>query len=82
MDRNVFRRIEIAYPILDSESKARLIGDLALYLSDNSKAWQLLPNGSYRRLSPKTGERPLSVQDSLLDKLAQNTGGSPRLDMH
>ncbi len=82
MDRNVFRRIEIAYPILDSESKARLIGDLALYLSDNSKAWQLLPNGSYRRVSPKAGERPLSVQDSLLDKLAQNTGGSPRLDMH
>ena len=82
MDRNLFRRIEIAYPILNAESKARLIGDLDLYLSDNSKAWKLLPNGSYRRVSPKAGEKSLSAQDSLLDKLAQNTGGSSRLDMH
>lgn len=82
MDRNIFRRIEITYPILDSESKARLIDDLELYLSDNSKAWQLLPNGSYRRVSPKAGEGSLSAQDSLLDKLAQKIGESPRLDMH
>ena len=72
MDRNVFRRVEIAYPILDSESKARLIGDLDLYLSDNTNAWQLLPDGSYRRLSPRAGERPLSAHNSLLEKLAEN----------
>ncbi len=72
MDRNVFRRVEIAYPILDPESKARLIGDLDLYLSDNTNAWQLLPDGSYRRLSPRADERPLSAHDSLLEKLAEN----------
>jgi polyphosphate kinase len=72
MDRNVFRRVEIAFPILDSESKARLIGDLDLYLSDNTNAWHLLPDGSYRRLSPRAGERPLSAHDSLLQKLAEN----------
>ena len=72
MDRNVFRRVEIAYPILDSESKARLIGDLDLYLSDNTNAWQLMPDGSYRQLSPRAGERPLSAHDSLLEKLAEN----------
>ena len=72
MDRNVFRRVEIAYPILDSESKARLIGDLDLYLSDNTNAWQLMPDGSYRRLSPRAGERPLSAHDSLLERLAEN----------
>jgi polyphosphate kinase len=72
MDRSVFRRVEIAYPILDSESKARLIGDLDLYLSDNTNAWQLMPDGSYRRLSPRAGERPLSAHDSLLERLAEN----------
>lgn len=72
MDRNVFRRVEIAYPILDSESKARLIGDLDLYLSDNTNAWQLMPDGSYRRLSPRAGERPLSAHHSLLERLAEN----------
>ncbi len=72
MDRNVFRRVEIAFPILDSESKARLIGDLDLYLSDNTNAWHLLPDGSYRRLSPGAGERRLSAHDSLLQKLAEN----------
>ena len=71
MDRNVFRRVEIAYPILDSESKARLIGDLDLYLSDNTNAWQLMPDGSYRRLSPTAGERLLSAHDSLLERLAE-----------
>ena len=72
MDRSVFRRVEIAYPILDSESKARLIGDLDLYLSDNTNAWQLMPDGSYRRLSPRAGERPLSAHHSLLERLAEN----------
>ena len=71
MDRNVFRRVEIDYPILDSESKARLIGDLDLYLSDNTNAWQLMPDGSYRRLSPTAGERLLSAHDSLLERLAE-----------
>ncbi|MFS8607185.1 MAG: polyphosphate kinase 1, partial [Gammaproteobacteria bacterium] len=35
MDRNFFRRIEVMYPILDPQHKARLIGDLELYLADN-----------------------------------------------
>ena len=43
MDRNFFRRIEIMFPIQDPDIKQRLIGDLDLYLADNTQAWQLTP---------------------------------------
>src|SRR5690606_37453599 len=48
MDRNFFRRVEVCFPILAEALKARVIADLDLCLSDNSQAWELRPDGSYR----------------------------------
>jgi polyphosphate kinase len=73
MDRNVFRRVEIVYPILDPDIKRRLIGDLDTYLSDNTKAWLLDRNGGYRRVTPRSGEKPLSAQDHILESLNDST---------
>jgi len=72
MDRNLFRRVEICFPIMDPVLKTRLISDLDLYLGDNSLAWELEPDGSYRRLVPPPGEAPLSVQGRLLAELAES----------
>src|ERR1700723_1538531 len=49
MDRNLFRRIEIAFPIDEPDLKARVAEDLKLYLEDDTQAWVLDTDGSYSR---------------------------------
>jgi polyphosphate kinase len=39
------------------------------YLADNLNAWELLPDGSYRRVRPVAGEPPHSAQGSLLAEI-------------
>ena len=66
LERNMIRRVEIAFPIEESALKARVIRDLlAVYLEDNTSAWMLEPDGTYRRLVPG-GSRPLEAQRVLL----------------
>jgi polyphosphate kinase len=57
MDRNLARRIEVAWPIDDPELKRRLIDEiLATSLADNVKAWQLDGDGKWERIV--AGETP------------------------
>jgi polyphosphate kinase len=67
MGRNLDFRVETMVPILDPELIAELEGILALQLADNVKAWELLNDGSYRRLLPAAGERARSSQDQLME---------------
>jgi len=69
MPRNFFRRIEVAFPILDPQLKRRVIKEgLRSYLLDNSQAWEMQPDGRYKR---KTSRRAAhSAQDILLAELA------------
>lgn len=70
MERNLFRRVEIAFPIEARLLKKRLIQELELYLKDNTQTWLLQSNGQYQRLKP--GKKPpLSIQRSLLSALAE-----------
>ena len=68
-ERNFFRRVEVCFPILDAELRRRVIDELALYLQDNQQAWELRPDGSYRRIEPGA-EAALSAQLALLERLA------------
>jgi polyphosphate kinase len=52
MPRNFHSRIELLFPIIDETLRDRICYEaLDLPLSDNTKAWELLPNGSYERVS-------------------------------
>ena len=69
MDRNFFRRIETSFPILDEKLKKRVINEgLTPYLKDSLQAWEMQPDGSYRK-RPRRG-RGFSSQDYLLKLLA------------
>jgi len=69
MDRNFFRRIEIAFPVLDPRLKRRVMKEgLRAYLLDNSQAWEMQPDGSYRRKHPRGVRR--AAQSILLGELA------------
>lgn len=51
MERNLNRRVEAAFPILDKNIKKHIINDiLTTYLNDNQKARILLPDGTYTRV--------------------------------
>jgi len=49
MDRNLFRRIEVAFPVESPDLRARVADDLVLYLADDTQAWLLDSGGRYSR---------------------------------
>jgi polyphosphate kinase len=69
MERNFFRRVEVAFPIQRDSHRQRILEDLTRYLDDNSQSWTLLADGRYVRLSPGR-ERPRSAQAELLANYA------------
>ncbi len=71
MDRNFFRRIETGFPVLNPRLKKRVIMEgLKPYLRDNAQAWDMQPDGSYRRRH-KRGARGYCAQAVLLDLLTK-----------
>src|SRR5271170_4978576 len=63
MDRNLFRRIEVAFPTESAEHQARVTEDLSLYLADDCQAWILDADGQYTRAA---GEGKVSAQARLM----------------
>ncbi len=49
MDRNLFRRIEVAFPVTALDLQSRVTEDLHLYLADDCQAWDLKSDGRYYR---------------------------------
>ncbi len=49
MERNFFRRVEVAFPVREQTHRDRILRDLNLYLADNSQAWTLGRDGRYSR---------------------------------
>ena len=50
MERNFFRRIEVAFPILDPKLRQRIMREgLKPYLADNCNAWEMESDGSYQK---------------------------------
>ena len=69
MERNFFRRIEVAFPVQRRHHRRQLFEDLELYLADNCQAWVLQPDGNYLREQPGSRE-PITAQTRLLETLA------------
>ena len=70
MGRNLFRRIEVAWPVLDGKLKRRVLNEgLGPYLEDTAEAWLLGADGVYH--PPKAGAGGRSAQRRLLEALAE-----------
>ena len=70
MNRNLFRRVEVAFPVLDPALKMRVIDEgLKPYLKDNQNAWELDPEGHYHRKKPTARQQPFSAQGYLMQTL-------------
>ena len=68
MERNFFRRIEVAFPIQGDRYRSRIIRDLELYLADNCQAWQLGSDGHYIKASAAAAP-PICAQETLLERI-------------
>ena len=66
MERNFFRRVEVAFPIGTARHRKRILNDLELYLSDNTQAWELKQDGTYERVSAGA-DKPVCAQQQLLE---------------
>ena len=71
LDRNLLRRIELCFPILDPELAQRVLDEtIENCLADNQQAWRLHSDGHYSRIEP--GDAPAhAAQQSLLARLCQ-----------
>lgn len=70
MSRNLFRRIEVAFPVLDKSLKKRVITEgLDPYLKDNVNAWTLDSDGDYHRKKARTKQASICAQQSLMQRL-------------
>lgn len=65
MTRNMIKRVEIAFPILNQQQKAHILSILKLYLYDNTKAWVLNNRGKYNKLH--SSDNPVHAQQELMN---------------
>ena len=72
MERNMFRRVEVAFPLENKNLKKRVIGELNYYIQDNTQAWELQPDGTYIRRVPADEEQPFTTQMDLLRLLSES----------
>lgn len=70
MERNLQRRIEVAFPILRKKLVNRILAELEIYLTDAHQAWSLRSDGNYDK--PR-GDINAGVQAQLLSLLSART---------
>jgi len=82
MNRNLFRRVEVAFPIRSPALKKRVLREgLQVYLKDNVNAWELGSDGRYKRRKARGSQAAFSAQQFLMDTLgAQSTAHAHNKD--
>lgn len=67
MNRNMLRRVELAWPVTDPALRQRIKDEcLSAYLHDTRDAWLLQPDGGYTRASDTVDGPGLSAQSALM----------------
>ncbi len=70
MPRNLDRRVEITFPVLDEELKQKVLHILQVQLDDNVKAHILMPDGTYEKID-KRGKALVNAQDTFCEEAVQ-----------
>ena len=82
MPRNLDRRVEVVVPVEDDALAAELRAVLDTCLADTQQAWSLQADGSWVRVGPRDGARPVASQSVFAEhasrrgRTAPDTGGS------
>jgi len=69
MNRNMLRRVELAWPVTDAAIRQRIIDEcLVAYLHDGCDAWDMQPDGSYRLVRPVDPAQRHGAQSALMTR--------------
>jgi len=83
MERNLHRRVEVAFPIEGEELKARVVEEgLLPFLRDNRQSWSMQSDGSWVPVSREDGEPEERAQSTLLEQLAEVGRAPVASDLH
>ena len=78
MPRNLYRRVEIAFPIESAKLRKSLIHDvLPPFLKDHVKARELQADGSYVRLKPAPGDECFQAQFYFRERSRKRNAAAP-----
>ena len=67
MNRNMVRRVELAWPVTDALHRKRILDEcLLVYLQDQVDAWELGADGVYLRAKPMPRRKSRGAQASLM----------------
>ena len=70
MGRNFFNRVETCFPLEDDEIRARVMQEFDYYMLDNTQAWLMQSDGSYRKVA-QGKQRRRTAQLQLLQELSE-----------
>jgi polyphosphate kinase len=84
MPRNLEKRVELLFPVLDEKIKEEIMEILNDYFRDNCKAYSLNKDGIWTRHIPAEGEKPFRVQKEMLNRAARvsENPATVKLDYH
>ena len=74
MPRNLERRVELLFPVLDKQNQKLLDYFFSVYFADNVKAFEMQPDGSWHRKTLPQGQPPIRAQEALHRFFEQQAG--------
>lgn len=67
MTRNIHRRVETMFPVLDESIKKRIMREIfETYFADNCQSWQMEPDGTYTKTPIGRGHKRFAAQEALM----------------
>ena len=67
MTRNIHRRVETMFPVLDESIKKRIMREIfETYFADNCQSWQMEPDGTYTKIPIGRGHKRFAAQEALM----------------
>ena len=73
MNRNMVRRVELAWPVTDAVLRQRLKDEcLSVYMLDQVDAWDLGADGVYTRAKPTARKKAVGAQNVLMARYGRN----------
>jgi polyphosphate kinase len=71
MTRNLERRVELMFPVLQENLRKTLIENLSVYFKDNCQAWLLDTEGAWNRLESTPDKEPFRAQAYFVSQAAK-----------